>query len=215
MAAVILLLLAYLGLGVAREEGAGEVMVTDLVPVEADARAPGVSGEPAYFGDMSEGDLPPESTLSHRGDASNAQGEILGIWEPGGLFSGSSGSPSKNRADPHLTLTDGDVLTVPRGATLAFRYGREMDLGRDLFDTLAFEVEEGELMHAEDGGWLELRDDANATSRPLVPPTRLSEMVGQDVVEVKTDLPPGVHVISVSASVEEGNARYNFRVLVE
>ena len=40
-------------------------------------------------------------------------------------------------------------------------------------------------------------------------------MVGQNPVRVEMDVPPGVYVVSVSASVEEGNARYNFRVVVE
>lgn len=215
MAAVVLLLLAYLALGVAWEEGSGEAMVTDLVPVEADVRVNGISGNPADFGDVPESDLPPESTLGHGGDTLNAQGEILGMWEPGGLFSGSTGSPSKNRADPYLTLTDGDLLTVPRGAILTFRYGGEVDPGRDVFDALVFEVEGGELSHAEDAGWLEIWSDKSGASQPVALPARLSETLGQEVVEVKADVPPGVYVVSVSASVEEGNARYNFRVLVE
>lgn len=40
-------------------------------------------------------------------------------------------------------------------------------------------------------------------------------MSGQKAFRVKMDVPPGVYVVSVSASVEERNARYNFRVVVE
>lgn len=188
-------------------------MVTDLVPVEADARVLGLSGDPADFGDMSESDLPPESSLGFRGNTVNAQGEILGTWEPDGLFSGDAGGPSKNRADPYLTLTDGRLLTVPQGASLTFRYGSEVDFGRDVFDALVFEVEGGELSHAEDAGWLEIWSDESGASQPVALPARLSETLGQEAVEVKIDVPPGVYI--VSASAEEGNARYNFRVLVE
>ncbi len=41
-------------------------------------------------------------------------------------------------------------------------------------------------------------------------------MTGQGAVGVKMDVPPGAYVVSVSAaSVEEGNARYSFRVIAE
>ena len=40
-------------------------------------------------------------------------------------------------------------------------------------------------------------------------------MTGQGAVGVKMYVPPGAYVVSVSASVEEENARYSFRVIAE
>lgn len=83
-----------------------------------------------------------------------------------------------------------------------------MDLGRDVFDALAFKISDGDLMRAEDEktgklGYLEALPQA----RPLTLPVKVPDMVVQNPVRVEMDVPPGVYVVSVSASVEEGNAR--------
>lgn len=65
--------------------------------------------------------------------------------------SSSNGSGLRGRVSSLLTLTGGGLLTVPAEASLKFRrYGWEMDRGRDIFDALAIEMADGEMMRAED-----------------------------------------------------------------
>ena len=119
--------------------------------------------------DAPEDKLPPESTLDNRDTTLSSEGQILGLWEPSGFFSGSNYSGIKSRTRGPLTLTDGELLAVSSGATLKFRYGSEVDLGRDVFDALAFEISDGELSRAEDAKIGELRYlEALPKTRPLV-----------------------------------------------
>ena len=68
------------------------------------------------------------------------------------------------------------LLTVPGRATLNFRYGAEVDLGRDVFDALAFKISDGDLMRAEDEktgklGYLEALPQARPLTLPVKVPT--------------------------------------------
>lgn len=113
-----------------------------------------------------------------------------------------------------LPLSEGGLLVVPKGETLTFPYGGEMDKARDFFDALAFRVEDGELLYGAETGLLELWADLEKGERPVVLPARQPTMAGEEGVRIAADLPPGVYVVSVSASVAEGEVRYNFRVSV-
>ena len=91
-----------------------------------------------------------------------------------------------------------------------------MDLGRDVFDALTFEITGRELARAEDAETGDLRYlEALPKTRPLVLIVDVPEMTGQEAVGVRMDMRSGVYVVSVSVSVEEGNACYNFRVVVK
>ena len=57
--------------------------------------------------------------------------------------------------------------------------------------------------------------EARPKARPLALTVEVPEVVGEKNVGVEMDVPPGVYAVSVSASVEEGNARYGFGVVVE
>lgn len=201
---------AFFGTGTSAPGGAS---ASDLVPVPIDARVVGtLGGNPVFPG---EEDLPPESTLSYRGGTVSSDGEVLGSWEPPGLFSSSHGSGIRDRTAVPLTLTDGDLLEVSKGATLSFRYGGETEWG-DVFDATAFRLEDGELLRAQDVETsVPQYLSAKPGSRPAVLSIRVPEVVGQETVGVRMEVPPGFYVVSVSASVEEGNVRYGFRVVVE
>jgi hypothetical protein len=115
--------------------------------------------------------------------------------------------------DEYLTLSSGNLLEVPSGAKPTFRYGVELEPSYVL-DALAFEINEEELSYGKDIGALEVWGDLEEPSRPVAIPVSQPGMVGQEKVRIAADLPPGVYVISVAASVPEGDVRYNFRVLV-
>ena len=212
----LLLILGYLLLGYGSGPVSGRARAFDLLPVEVDAAVPANMPGDGSHDDAPEDKLPPESTLDNRDTTLSSEGQILGLWEPSGFFSGSNYSGIKSRTRGPLTLTDGELLAVSSGATLKFRYGSEVDLGRDVFDALAFEISDGELSRAEDAKTGELRYlEALPKTRPLVLIVDVPEITGQEAVGVRMDMPPGVYVVSMSVSVEEGNARYNFRVVVK
>ncbi len=111
------------------------------------------------------------------------------------FFSGSNYSGIKSRTRGPLTLTNGELLAVSSGATLKFRYDSEVDLGRDVFDALAFEISDGELSRAGDAKTGELRYlEALPKTRPLVLVVDVPEMTGQEAVGVRMDMPPGVSI---------------------
>lgn len=190
----------------------GDDFGTEMVPVDPSSPVEQVSEDPA-FTDLPARDRPPESELRFRNQSLTSTGEILGIWEPDRWLADRNGGPAKNRADGYVTLSNGDLIEVPAGADLSFLYGDRSNV--DFFDALAFEVEEGELFHGKDIGILELWNDSKDSLRPIVLPVAQPELVGEKKVRVTADIPPGVYVISVAVSVPEGDARYNFRVLVE
>ena len=142
----------------------------------------------------------------------SSEGEILGLWEPRGFFSRSNGSGVRSRAGVPLTLTNGEFLKVLAGVTLKFRYGGEVDLGRDVFDILAFEIAHAE---QEQTGELRYLDAQPKAKKPVALPVEVPEMSGRETVGLEMNVPAGVYAVSVSALVDEGNARYNFRVVVE
>lgn len=214
--AFVLLVFGYLYLGFGSSSvSRGASRALDLSPVEAGAPVPGNMAGDNSYGDVPKDELPPESTLGYRDTILSSEGQTLGLWEPSGFFSNSHGSGIRSRVRGPLILTDGALFTVPTGATLNFRYGGGVDFGRNVFDALAFEISDGELTRAEDSETGELRYlDVHPRAKPLSLPVEVPEMSGQKAVRVEMDVPPGVYVVSVSASVAEGNARYNFRVLV-
>lgn len=185
---------------------------TEMVPVDPTSRVDNVSADPEIRNTPAR-DRPPESTLSFQGKSVTSTGQILGTWESQRLLAPRNGGFAKNRSDGDLMLSSGDLLKVPSGSKLAFRYGGELESSY-FFDALAFGVDEEELLYGEDIGTLELWSDRRGSSRPLVIPVKQPEMIGGKRVRVTADLTPGVYVVSVAASVAEGDARYNFRVLV-
>lgn len=186
----LLLVLGYILLGFCSGSVSGEARAFALFPVEADAAVSGsMAGDDAY-GDAAGRRAATRGWVGPPGYHLELVGPDPGVPGTVGLFSGSYGSGIKSRTS---------------GSTLNFRYGDEIDLARDVFDALAFEITDGELSYLE----------ARPETRPLVLPVEISEMTGQGAVGVKMDVPPGAYVVSVSASVEEGNARYSFRVIAE
>ncbi len=125
----LLLVLAYLYFSGVPPGGSYDSGV--MTPIPPTSRVEDVSEDPAPGGGR-ESDLPPESALAYGGGTVRSAGEIIGGWEPRGWFVTRSYS-TKNPTSSDLPLTDGDFLTVPRGATLEFRYGGEVDLARDVF----------------------------------------------------------------------------------
>lgn len=186
---------------------------SDPVPVAPAAKVERVSVAPSLEG-LPEGERPPESTLSFGGRSVSSAGEILGVWEPEGLLAGSSGGSARNRTDgTELPLSDGRLLTFPGGSALTFVYGGRQDPA-NFFDALAFRVDRGELFYAEDTGTLSLRQEVG-DSLPTVLRVRQSETINHKRIKVMANLPSGVYVVSITASVPEGDVRYNFRVAVE
>lgn len=224
---LIVLLLAYVivGLPVYVEDAAttGESYEVTLVPVTP-LDAP-TSSAPRGFspGEKLPEGVPPESTLGYRGQVVSSTGELLGVWHRDGLFAGEHHSPFPvSRTEGDLPLSDGGLLSVPRGVKLRFDYGGEVDFGRTVFDVLAFGVEEGELLREDPGGQLMVWDGASPeggvpsmdrTPRVFGPPFEGPESTGREV-RVRMNVPPGVYVVSVSVSARQGDARYNFRVEV-
>ncbi|MDQ4106394.1 MAG: DUF4175 domain-containing protein [Actinomycetota bacterium] len=207
------LLAGFLLFGFGSGEPSGEGRAADLIPVAPAAKVKRVSVDPSLI-NLPKGESPPESTLGFGGQSVSSAGEILGLWEPEGLLAGSSGGSARNRTDgTELSLSDGGLLTVPGGSTLTFVYGGRQDPA-NFFDALAFEVERGELFYNEDAGTLSLRQEAGE-SLPTVLRVREPETANHRRVRVVASLPPGVYVFSVAASVPEGDARYNVRVVVE
>ncbi|MGB3634536.1 MAG: hypothetical protein WA982_10895 [Rubrobacteraceae bacterium] len=209
---VVLVGFVIFGLGTGEYSASGGSYGTELVPVDPASKANGVTGDPDIRA-MPERDRAPESTLGFRGQRVSSAGQILGIWEPQRWMASKHGGPAENRADGYLTLSSGDLLEVPRGVELTFRYGGELEMSH-VFDSLAFEVNERELSYGKDIGSLEVSSDLEDPYLPVVLPVTQPETVGQQKVLVTANLPPGVYVISVSASVPEGDVRYNFRVLI-
>ncbi len=94
-----------------------------------------------------------------------------GIWEPQRWMARKHGGMAENRADGYLTLSSGDLLKVPGGAELTFRYGGELEMSY-VFDALAFEVNEGELSYGKDIGSLEVSSDLEDPHLPVVLPVK-------------------------------------------
>ena len=189
------------------------IRAADLVPVPPASRVERVSAGPSLRGAPKKG-LPPTSILSFRGQTVSSAGEILGIWEPEGLFAESSGGLAQGRTDGPLTLSDGNLLRVPTGSELIFVYGGEPG-SINFLDAMAFRVERGELLYGDDAGTLMLQAGRGNPTHPVVLPLSRPELAVRKRVRVKADLPVGVYVVSVAAAVSEGGVRYNFRVLVE
>ncbi len=185
-------------------------------PVNPSASVAGVSKNPGPPEEgIPEADRPPTSTLGFEGRSVSSSGGILGAWEPRGWLNGEYYGVVRDRSDPMLPLSDGDLLVVPEGETLTLLYGGEVDKARDFLDALAFRAQDGELLYGAESGLLALWADLKKGEGPVVLPARQPTMVGEEGVGITTDLPPAVHVVPVSASVAEGDARYNFRVSVE
>lgn len=208
----IVLVVILLILGIDSEVDSGGAQATDLIPVAPTSTVEGVSADP-YSRDVSERHLPPNSTLSFRGQTVSSAGEILGIWEPEGLFAPSNGGPARSRADGTLGLSSGNLLKAPTGSELVFVYGGEAG-SIDFLDVMAFEVERRELEYGEDIGTLTLEADKRGPVRPVVLPLVRPEMAGRKRSRIEADLPSGVYVISVAVAVPEGGVRYNFRVAI-
>ncbi len=185
---------------------------TDLVPIAPAAEVERVSAVPLSR-DIPRKDLPPRSTLSFRGQTVSSAGEVLGTWNPEGLFADSSGGPARGRTDGTLSLSDGDLLEVPAGSEMTFVYGGEPG-SINFLDALAFEVGKGSLMYGKDSGTLSLQSGGRGSVRPVVLRLSRPELVSRKRVKIKAELSPGVYVASVAASVSEGGVRYNFRVVV-
>lgn len=210
---VIVLAVGFLIFGAGSNTNPGGSRATKLVPVGSAARVEKVSVDPSLRG-VPKKDLPPNSTLSFRGQTVSSAGEILGIWEPEGVFAQSNGGPAQGRMDDSLGLSDGDLLKVPANAELRFVYGGEPG-SVDFLDVVAFEVENGELEYGEDIGTLSLEAGARDSARPVVLPLSSPDSAGRKRTKISAKLSPGVYVVSVAAAVAEGGVRYNFRVAVE
>lgn len=205
-------------------DGNGETHHITLVPVTP-LDAP-TSSSPRGFSideELPEG-VPPESTLGHRRQAVTSTGELLSAWRRDDLFAGDA-YPSfpASRSERDLPLSDGNLLSVPRGAALRFDYGGEIDFNRTIFDVLVFEVVEGELLREDLSGQLMVlkgaspergMPDRRRPVRALIPPFQGPESLDGEA-RIDMNVPPGVYVVSVSVSTTEGDARYNFRVEVE
>lgn len=209
---IIVLVVGFLILGLGSNTNSGGGHATDLVPVDPASRVKKVSVDPSLRGAPKK-DLPPNSTLGFRGRTVSSAGEILGIWEPEGVFARSNGGPASGRMDGSLGLSDGDLLRVPRNAELIFVYGGEPG-SMDFLDVVAFEVEKGELEYGEDIDTLSLEAGKRNPAHPVVLPLSGPDPTGRKRTKVRAELPPGVYVISVAAAVPEGGVRYNFRVAV-
>ncbi len=193
------------------EGGAFSERMVRVSPTEKVASVSGIG----FLKDVPVRDLPPKSTLSFDGRTLRAEGEVIGVWEPQHLFAGRVyGFSGMNRSQDPFLLTDGNLLRVSKGSTLKFRYGGEVDPVKDFFDVLAFEVGKGDLMRGSKTNEFDF-SSYGKQPRPVVLRSRQPESVGDKLVGIPLDLAPGVYVISVAASVAQGNARYNFRVLVE
>lgn len=200
------------GLGTGEYSASGGSYGTELVPVEPTSEVNEVSVDPEIR-DIPARDRPPESTMSFRGQSVNSAGEILGIWEPQGWLATKNSGSARNRSDGYLMLSSGDLLEAPGGSELTFRYGGELEWSY-FFDALAFGVDDKSLFYGEDIGTLEVWTDSKEAPRPVVLPVKQPETIDGKKVRVTVDLPPGVYVVSIAASVTEGDVRYNFRVRV-
>ena len=107
-----MLLLGYVLLAGAGSGSSG-ARAFDLSPIETDAPVEGDMQGDGFHSAISQDDLPPESTLSHDRVSLTSQGQILGLWEVPGFFSPSNGSGIRSRVEGPLTMTDGEILTVP------------------------------------------------------------------------------------------------------
>lgn len=210
-AIVLVVVLLILGLG--SNTNPGGAFATDLVSVAPASVVERVSVDPSIR-DTPKRHLPPNSTLSFRGRSVTSAGEILGIWEPEGLFAPANGGPAQSRTDGSLSLSDGRLLKVPANSELVFEYGGEAG-SIDFLDVMAFEVEKGELEYGRDINTLVLEAGKRGPVRPTVLPLARSETAGRKRTRIEANLPRGVYVVSVAAAVSEGGVRYNFRVLVE
>lgn len=210
--ALLLLVAMFFVVALGPRNAGGGSYESELVPV-APVNAPTSSAPRDGFSESSgmPEDVPPESTLSHRRESLGSTGELLSVWEHGGLFSEEvSPSQPKNRSDGELPLSDGGLLTVPQGAVLEFDYGGEAS-GVRTFDALAFGLQRGELWREERSGQLFAQD---RPARAITLPFQNSDGFGFEQPRMRANLPPGVYVVSVSVSAEQGDARYNFRVQV-
>ena len=216
---VIVLLVCFVGvyglLGTGSySESKSESFSEGLIPVSPTAKVASVSGVRSQEG-VPTGDLPPESTLSFGGQTLSSGGEVLGVWKPQHLFAGEVyGASGMNRSRGPLSLTDGNLLTATRDSTLKFRYGGEAGTMEEFFNVLAFEVKKGDLRRGSKTNALDLDTYTGKQQQPVVLRSRQPE-VGEKLVKIPLDLTPGVYVISVAASVTQGDARYNFRVVVK
>lgn len=209
----VIVLVVGLIFGVGSNTNPGGSRATKLVPVGSAARVEKVSVDPSLRG-VPKKDLPPNSTLSFRGQTVSSAGEILGIWEPDGVFAQSNRGPARGRMDGSLGISDGNLLKVPANAELRFVYGGEPG-SIDFLDVVAFEVENGELKYGENIGTLSLEAGKRNPARPLVLPMSSPDSAGRKRTKISAKLSPGVYVVSVAAAVAEGGVRYNFRVAVE
>lgn len=99
---------------------------------------------------------------------------------------------------------------------MTFRYGGEIDFGRNVSDALALEISNAELWRVGTAETGELRYlHTQPKIRPLLLPVKVPKMARHKAVRVKVEVSPGTYVVSVSALMKERNARYNFRVVVE
>lgn len=214
---VIVLLIGFVGvfglLGAGSYSDGGSFSESLLV-VDPEAQVGSVPGLD-FQEDIPVRDLPPESNLDSGGQMLRAGGEVIGVWEPQRLFAGKVyGFSGMNRSQGPLFLTDGNLLKTSRNATLKFRYGGDVDTVKDFFDVLAFKVEEGDLWRGSKTNTVSF-EAIDGQTWPTVLPSRQPEVIGEKIVKIPVDLAPGVYIISVAASVNQGAARYNFRVAVE
>lgn len=209
---MIVLVIGFLIFGIGSNNNSGGGYATDLTPVAPDEDVDGVSVDPTWR-DTPKKYLPPESTLSFRGDSVVSAGEILGMWEPEGLLAPSNGGWARSRTDSYLALSDGHLLKVPADSELRFVYGGKPGT-IDFLDAMAFRVENGELEYGEDVGTLSVDAD-RGPARPVVLPLSTPEPASWKRVGLRTELSPGVYVISVAVAASEGGVRYNFRISVE
>lgn len=209
-----IVLVGFLLFGTDSNVTSGGGRATEVVPVAPAAKVGRVSADLSLRG-ASKKDLPPESTLSFRRQTVSSAGEILGVWEPKGLFVRSNEGAARGRTDGSLALSDGNLLKIPTANSgLIFVYGG--DLGSiNFLDAMTFKVEKGELQYGEDTGTLTLEADDRSPARPVVLPLSRPELAARKRVRIEAALPAGIYVVSVAAAVSEGGVRYNFRVLVE
>lgn len=209
-----IVLVGFLLFGTDSNVTSGGGRATEVVPVAPAAKVGRVSADLSLRG-ASKKDLPPESTLGFRRQTVSSAGEILGIWEPEGLFARSNEGAARGRTHGTLGLSDGNLLKIPTAnSELIFIYGG--DTGSiNFLDAMAFKVEKGELQYGEDTGTLTLEANDRSPARPVVLPLSRPELAVRKRVRIEADLPDGVYVVSVAAAVSEGGVRYNFRILVE
>ncbi len=188
----------------------------EMIPVDPTSKVENVSAYP-YRENIPSKELASNSSLGYRNRSINSVGEASNTTGPGqspNTGNSSTIGTTTNRADKKLALSSGDFLTVSGKSELSFRYGNKLKPSY-IFDARAFRVGKEELVYNEDAELLELWSDLKSPPRPVTTPVSQPEMVGQEELYVVTDLPPSVYVLSVSVSTPEGEARYNFRVVVE